>query len=238
MKKKLFSILLVTCLSTFIHAQNALTGRATVTIDVRHLEEKDGIFTLSGNQIFDSAYIKNNQLIFKKNIKEPLVVGLRYYPKSASYTDYKTTPALPKNTFFFCITPGNTLIIANDSLQTSQIAKPNKYQKEYTYFVTELTKYEAENIDPLWKQFQMYMKNGPSDSAYPAQRRAQMASEIEWERLYKPFIEKNASTTPVSLLVLSKYFNEAGAHVNMNNIISLFDRLNKEYQNLPSALKI
>ncbi len=237
MRKRLLFTLMAMNFLALAQAQDALTGNATITIDVSKMVEKDGryILLLQSEKQYDSTVPKNDKLVFKEILPEPQIASLRFYPSSDIDVDYRKKNPTRKNIFYFYITPGNTNITVNDSLGASIISNPNIHQKKYISFQKQNEIFEKENIAYLVQKYRDAVRQGNKDSISKAQGPLFIANEKKENVIWKAFIKQNASTSPVALSILNQY---AGPTINTDTLKMLYDLLSNNFKKLPSATKI
>ncbi|PZP41555.1 MAG: alkyl hydroperoxide reductase [Pseudopedobacter saltans] len=158
-----------------------------------------------------------------------------YYPKEVLNQDLSKLRAQRKNLYPFFLTVGKTNIVAKDSLQNAKQLNPNSYQMQYNEVEGKQRSYEMEKMLPLVKQFYAALGQNDQAEAKKISQKLDTLSRTEKETIFRPFLEKYATSSPVSLAVLAQYANN---ETNISEVSSLFNKLNDKYQNLPTAIAI
>lgn len=215
--------------------QKSLRGNAIVTIDVSQLSDKNGRFFLRTSHINDSASVINNKLVFKSDLTEPQVAYLMYYPQSVLQEDLTKLRVQRRNLYPFYLTVGTTNIVVKDSLQVANVINPNTYQSEYNTIESKQRNFELTNMLPLVKNFYAALGKGDQATAKTLSDRLDSLGTVEKESIFRPFIEQNAKSSPVSLTILTQY---AGNGTAPEKVTPLYEKLNEDYKQLPTAVAI
>ncbi|WP_447639875.1 MULTISPECIES: redoxin domain-containing protein [Chitinophagaceae] len=243
MKRKYILGIALMGIVSFTHAQKKetaastsnLIGPSTVTVNVTALPDKNGRFFLRSGHLNDSAKITDNKLVFKNDLNEPQVAYLMYYPASDSGKDLNKLRAQRKNIYPFYLTTGQTTITIKDSVQAAHLISPNTYQKEYEAIDNQQRSFEKTQMIPLITRFYTAREQGDQATAIGLSRQLDSLSTVEKETIFRSFISEKAATSPVALSVLTQYI---GSSLDLATVKPLFDKLNPEYQGLPTGIAL
>lgn len=237
MKKILLTTLLFACVLPLIKAQNEqLTGKATISIDVTNLTDKDGRFVLSLNQKkYDIGKNENNKVSFEEILSEPQIVHLMYYPSSEANINYEKTKASFNNSYTFYLTPGTSNIVTKNTIRNSQISFPNNAQKEYISVLRKENEYGKDKMKSIGDALKEARLSDNKEKIQELAQQVRKEVRAILENIEKTYIAQNASTSPVALSLLDQY---SKFDFDAMKIAPLFDKLNPQYKELPTAIAI
>jgi peroxiredoxin len=233
MKKIIASLALALLLSGLAQAQDHLSGKYTVKVDVTNLPDKPGKFFYSyynmvtRESVVDSIEVKENEIKFRGVLEEPTQMVLRY----VSSLDPKSRKIKSGNAFVFYAEPGDMKITVTDSLSNASI-KGSATQLEYKRF-NDLVKPYNERQNVLYKDYSDLAAK--KDSVGMKNKEAEIdALDAEIiEKVYKPYYKENAAKTPVAIRALRMV--GANTEEQYNEVENLLKLMPAKYRELPSA---
>ena len=212
-----------------ILANTKLAGESTVIVDIQNLVNKNGKFYLVTGRTPDSGkMVLSNKIQFKKTIKEPTIAYVIFEPNEAEKKNVQDF----HNYYSFYLLPGSTEIITHDSVSHATIVKENAFQQDYKNIQTKQLQLNNTYIIPLIADYKRAKMENDQAKMESIRNSVDSLQKGFQENTIKPFIEKNASTSPVALTLLVDY---AGSNINYKNINPLYQSLNAEYKALPSG---
>lgn len=233
MKKIIVLLAISLLLSGLSQAQDKLSGKYTVKLDVSKMPDKPGkLFysyynMVSRESIVDSIDVKENEIKFKGVLEEPVQMVLRY----VSSLDPKNRKIKAGNAIVFYAEPGDVKITVTDSLSNASI-KGSATQLEYKRFMDLMKPYnERQNV--LYKDYSDLAAK--KDSVGMKNKEAEIdALDAEIiEKVYKPYYKENAAKTPVAIRALRMV--GANTEEQYNEVENLLKLMPAKYRELPSA---
>lgn len=174
----------------------------------------------------DSATINKGKVVsFKTSIDEPILAQLQVVPGNPKQQNNR------RDSYSIYIEPGNITAVAKDSMAGTEVTGSQSH-KDYLGLLAKVNRYD-DKFEVLYAQYRNAHKRNDGATQERIRKQIDSLENVVNEKVYKTFVRKYGSTSPVALYALEQY---ADYTIDPKRVQPVYNLLGPKIKSLPSGI--